>query len=218
MTLLKSLLYTIIFIVFLQVITLWDLLDLVFGDDFKPYNYFAFVNGFLVLIPLMFYIKKTQGFQSLKPAQTSLYFYPVAFILGVGFIFMQMPLNGILNIVLGIDRAIFTSFQWSYNFHLNHLGFFLFTPIAEELFFRQIIQKGLQQRYSGWIAILMSSALFALMHLQLIFPFLGLDLHWHHAYITFFGGLISAYLYQKSNSIGPSIVFHVAWNFSGLIF
>ncbi|PCH99685.1 MAG: hypothetical protein COB81_10510 [Flavobacteriaceae bacterium] len=31
-------------------------------------------------------------------------------------------------------------------------------------------------------------------------------------YIALFGGLISGVLYYKSNSIIPSIIFHVIWN------
>ncbi|KAB1160833.1 CPBP family intramembrane metalloprotease [Tenacibaculum aiptasiae] len=35
---------------------------------------------------------------------------------------------------------------------------------------------------------------------------------WHLFYLTFFGGIISGFLYFKSKSIEPSIVFHVFWN------
>ena len=78
-------------------------------------------------------------------------------------------------------------------------------PIVEELFFRGFLFAGLAQRYSWRRAAVISSALFALIHLQpLAIP------------PIFILGYIFAYLYRRSGSIWPAVVMHVATNALGL--
>ena len=78
-------------------------------------------------------------------------------------------------------------------------------PVVEELFFRGFVYAGLAQRYSWRKAALISSALFALIHLQplAIAPIFVL-------------GYIFAYLYQRSGSIWPAVLMHVSTNALGL--
>lgn len=76
-------------------------------------------------------------------------------------------------------------------------------PIFEELFFRRIIFKSLLKKYSSfWLAILVSSILFSLIHLSFtsILPKLIF-------------GIIAAYIYYKTNNIWYSITFHILSNF-----
>ena len=78
-------------------------------------------------------------------------------------------------------------------------------PVVEELFFRGFLYAGLSQRYSWRRAAVISSALFALIHLQpLAIP------------PIFILGYIFAYLYRRSGSIWPAVVMHVATNSLGL--
>ena len=78
-------------------------------------------------------------------------------------------------------------------------------PVVEELFFRGFLYAGLAQRYSWRRAAVISSALFALIHLQpLAIP------------PIFILGYIFAYLYRRSGSIWPAVVMHVATNALGL--
>ena len=78
-------------------------------------------------------------------------------------------------------------------------------PIVEELFFRGFLYAGLAERYSWRRAAVISSALFALIHLQplAIAP-------------IFILGYIFAYLYRRSGSIWPAVVMHVSTNALGL--
>jgi membrane protease YdiL (CAAX protease family) len=78
-------------------------------------------------------------------------------------------------------------------------------PVVEELFFRGFVFAGLRGRY-GWLkAALASSALFAVIHLQpLAIP------------PVFIMGFIFAILYQRSGSIWPAILMHLATNALGL--
>jgi membrane protease YdiL (CAAX protease family) len=78
-------------------------------------------------------------------------------------------------------------------------------PVVEELFFRGFVYAGLAERYSWRKAAVISSALFALIHLQLtaIVP-------------IFILGYIFAYLYRRSGSIWPAVLMHVSTNALGL--
>ena len=74
-------------------------------------------------------------------------------------------------------------------------------PIIEEIVFRGFIFAGFKQRY-GWLnAALISSGLFAALHLQ---PLAMLPI--------FILGFIFAYLYHQSKSIWPGIILHVSSN------
>jgi len=78
-------------------------------------------------------------------------------------------------------------------------------PVVEEIFFRGFVFAGLCRRYEWQKAAVISSALFALIHLQLtaVIP-------------IFILGYIFAYLYYQSDSIWPAILMHVATNALGL--
>ncbi len=77
-------------------------------------------------------------------------------------------------------------------------------PIVEEVFFRGFLFQGFRQRY-GWItAMLLSSAIFALAHMDLV------------ALIpTFILGIVLAYMYHRSNSVWPGVILHFLVNALG---
>ncbi len=79
-------------------------------------------------------------------------------------------------------------------------------PFVEETFFRGFLFQGFRQRY-GWItAMLLSSAIFAAAHLDLV------------AFIpTFILGNVLAYVYHRSNSVWPGITLHFLVNTFGLL-
>ncbi len=79
-------------------------------------------------------------------------------------------------------------------------------PFVEELFFRGFVFAGFRQRYGWQKAALMSSALFAVGHLQ---PLAIVPL--------FMLGYIFAYLYHRSRSIWPGILMHFLVNLWGII-
>lgn len=78
-------------------------------------------------------------------------------------------------------------------------------PIVEEAFFRGFLFQGFRQKY-GWVrSMLLSSAIFALAHLDpaSLIP-------------TFILGCVLAYVYHRSNSLWPGVVLHFAVNAFGL--
>jgi membrane protease YdiL (CAAX protease family) len=82
----------------------------------------------------------------------------------------------------------------------------VFAPLVEEIFFRGFLFQGFRARY-GWVtALVLSSAIFAVAHLDLVvlIP-------------TFILGCLLAYVYHRSNSIWPGIILHFLVNSFGLL-
>ena len=81
----------------------------------------------------------------------------------------------------------------------------IFAPLVEEIFFRGFLFQGFRQRY-GWVtAMLLSSAIFAVAHLDpvALIP-------------TFVLGCLLAFVFQRSNSLWPGIILHFLVNAFGL--
>jgi hypothetical protein len=78
-------------------------------------------------------------------------------------------------------------------------------PLAEEMFFRGFLFKGFRQKYGWKAALLLSSLIFGLSHLQLaaLIP-------------TFLLGCVLAYVYHRTNSIFPGMILHFMINAFGL--
>ena len=73
----------------------------------------------------------------------------------------------------------------------------IIAPVVEEIFFRGFLFAGLKRRFPWTTAMLISSGLFALLHLSpLAVP------------PIFLLGLVFAYLYQRSGSIWPAVIIH----------
>ncbi|MBS3780210.1 MAG: CPBP family intramembrane metalloprotease [Desulfovermiculus sp.] len=73
----------------------------------------------------------------------------------------------------------------------------IIAPLVEEIFFRGFLFAGLKKRYTWVSAMLISSGLFALLHLSPL-----------AAPLIFLLGLVFAYLYQQSGSIWPAVITH----------
>jgi len=74
-------------------------------------------------------------------------------------------------------------------------------PVVEEIFFRGFLFQGFRQKY-GWLtAMLLSSVIFGAAHLDPV-----------SLIPTFVLGCVLAYVYHRSNSVWPGIIFHAAIN------
>lgn len=79
-------------------------------------------------------------------------------------------------------------------------------PIGEELFFRGLLFGGLRRSLPFWVAALISSAVFALVHVYLLLmPLL------------FLVGFGLAYIYERNGSLVTSIAAHAAFNLVGYL-
>lgn len=74
-------------------------------------------------------------------------------------------------------------------------------PAVEELFYRGLLLRALQRRFGTPAAVLVSSAVFAAVHRELL-PLPGL----------FVFGVLAAVLTVRSGRLGPAWVMHVAFN------
>jgi len=74
-------------------------------------------------------------------------------------------------------------------------------PILEEMFFRGIVLNGLLKNYSSQTAIVISAAIFGVIHLN---PWQAIP--------AFLGGLLMGWMYWKTNSIIPGMVLHFVNN------
>lgn len=214
-TLLKAITGTLLYIVLLEVVWLWSFIPEYFGITWS-YPMLTAIDAALLCGFVLLFARYRLGKASPVFQRTDAAWYPLALIVGASFIFVQAPLNWIYNACAGTDYGIDFSFDgsqlWEFS-QVDVLASVLFIPVAEELFFRRILQDRLQRQFHPLAAIAIAAALFATIHL----PYEGIIMtDWtfdpHHAYIVFFGGLISGVLYQQSQSILPCIAMHSAWN------
>lgn len=79
----------------------------------------------------------------------------------------------------------------------------IFAPLFEEIIFRGFLFSALRNRMAPWIAALLSSLLFASLH---NYSYIGLvDI------LAF--GMIMCWIYQKTGTLWPGILFHAIMNF-----
>jgi len=111
--------------------------------------------------------------------------------------------------------AITISNRWQY-FPIAALGFSVVSPFTEEFFFRGVLLKAFELKYSATVANLIQSFLFSFIHLAyfwlttfdlrlIIFVPLGM-----------IGGLLFGWLVQKTDSIYTSIILHIVYNLSAI--
>ena len=74
-------------------------------------------------------------------------------------------------------------------------------PIQEELMYRGLIYKNIEQRYNHIKAAVISSTVFAVMHMNL-----------SQGIYAFLMGLVMAFIYQKTKNIYACITFHCSAN------
>ena len=127
--------------------------------------------------------------------------------LGCGLVILIYPiiiLHNLALVELGIETQgdSITALYQQMNAPLAFLvAGVLLAPIAEEIFFRGFLFTGLRQRYGVIKALLLSSAIFAGFHFQLvaIIP-------------TFLMGCVLAYARHRTGSIWPGIILHFSIN------
>lgn len=223
MTIQKAIISTALFFLFISIIDFWTLLDLVIDISLLTTVYYRLVNGIIEVTLVAWFLYKVYGVEGIIPRKTALYYYLVAFVVGGCYTLIQTPLNFLYNLALNTDYKVIYQLDLPKFLTTKSIAIILLGPIAEELFFRHHIQKRLQNNYKPYVAIGLSSLLFALIHLNYKAILYNAILHNkfvfepHHAYITLFGGLLTGLLYYKSKSIGPPIIFHIMWNLISIL-
>jgi membrane protease YdiL (CAAX protease family) len=106
-------------------------------------------------------------------------------------VFILAPFNLSIqgDLLTRLAQSPWSGFLW--------VGGAIIAPFVEEIFFRGFIFAGLRQVYGWQKSAIISSALFALVHLQ-----------WTAIPPIFVLGYIFAYLYNRSRSLWPAILMH----------
>jgi membrane protease YdiL (CAAX protease family) len=214
MHIIKPIIYTTLYIIFIELIGAWVYIADYFEADFLIYDYYYFINGLIMATSLIIFTFLANKRKLKLPQSTSSKWYTLAILVGLLYVFVQTPLNWVFNLGSGENYDIIYDFDGFGNFtSINIISSVLLIPITEELFFREFLQKHLQKHTRVFVAIGLTSILFASIHLPYENLILGYPtFSFHHAYIALFGGLILGFVYFKSKSIGPPIVLHMLWN------
>lgn len=80
-------------------------------------------------------------------------------------------------------------------------------PFVEEILFRGLILRGFLNNYSVIKSIVLSAFLFALFHMN-IYQFVS----------AFIGGCLLGWLYVKTHSLWPCVVYHAMFNITSYVF
>ena len=216
---LKYFLYTLLYIVLMELSAVWTLVLEYFNVEY--YEFYGLIQGFIQLLIIIgfIYLWHRESIKALIKRPKAKWII-IALFFGFLFTFIQSPLNLIYNFIMGTEYKILYDFNGFDKFKsLNIISIILLIPLGEELFFRGFIQRKLQLDFKPATAILLASFMFALIHapyLNILYIFLesgnSFMEDWHLFYLTFFGGVISGILFFKSKSLIPSIIFHILWN------
>ena len=213
MNLVRAFVLTLGYILIIELVAFWIWVAEYFNIEY--YNSYLLIQGifqFIVILLILKVLKSETISEQFR--KTDFKWYLAAFIIGSTYVYVQLPLKLFYNLLFKTNYYITYDFNGLTNFwSASILSTVFFIPISEELFFRGFIQQQLQGRMKGFQAIIISSLMFGLIHL-LVFRItpIGLGFNWHLFYLTFVGGLIAGYLFYKSKSIVPPIIFHICWN------
>ena len=214
MSVIKAGIATILYVLFFELVSTWAIIPELLGHT-GHFEYYMLIQSSIqaILLALIVYVfLKTPIPTFLEKGIMK--WYLIAVISGIAFVFLQTPLNWIYFGLFNEEHTLvydFDGFRTLTN--VDILAYVVLIPLSEEIFFREIIQKRILKNGSVFVAILLSALLFASIHA----PYEYLFFHnfapsLHNSFIAFFGGLMSAYLYQRSGSLGPALVSHCTWN------
>lgn len=134
----------------------------------------------------------------------------------IGLIFGAVSMTFVFVFLLNTSNITLTNPLTNPNFTLSmftEMILFIFVGINEEMFARGYCMSVLNQTGNKWVVILVSSAIFALMHSGN--PHMG----WLSYLNLFLVGLLFAYMFVKSKNLWLSIGYHITWNyFEGTVF
>jgi membrane protease YdiL (CAAX protease family) len=198
----------------LGLFAIWLLVSLGFGVAKEHFGWQFDIGLFLVLWELVLILpawwltirKHKVGWEFLGMRKFDL----STLAIGCGLMVLTYLFNMIYNLSL-MFKGVQSQFEVSDIFGAGMSPWLIFlagivvAPLVEEIFFRGFLFTGLREKY-GWIAAaLISSGFFAAVHLQpIVMP------------PIFLLGMIFAYLYQRTGSIWPAVIMHVATNTLGL--
>jgi len=175
------------------------------------------IIGYLILIPLTLLFLYIDG--NLERTREMLRFGSAkrVLILCLGIPLVIIIIDFILVMIYGViwfgifgepstNTDLGTSWESSnIEIAIMFLSVAIVTPIVEELMFRGYILDAISRKHSDWTAIIWSSILFGLVHID---PFVIGQ--------AFMGGILYGWIRMRTGSLLPSIAGHVMWNMLAL--
>lgn len=168
----------------------------------------AIEGGALLLSIYIFGIRrKNLSWRDLGLNPTSSKWILIAILLVILFIPIIAAIAILIQYILGLpienpqlDFLLPDQFSWTGALGMLVLGGII-VPFAEELFFRGVLYQWLRDKAGIWIGILGSSMVFGLLHGDLSV-----------AGATFVMGIVLAWIFERSNSLWPSVTIHIVNN------
>ncbi|WP_164852344.1 CPBP family intramembrane glutamic endopeptidase [Rheinheimera riviphila] len=187
--------------------------------------------GFLVMAVLPWILLTATGRRQIglrRPNNASFYVVgactgvlaaTVCFLIGMS-LFGNSPENWFVSIANGYRQTFdTTSFGLWQLYLIFTLPAIIFSPVGEEIFFRGLLQRALEQQFSTWQSTIAEAGLFAIVHLchhGLVLSATGFELYPASAAIwvilMFVTALLFAWLRKASDSLAPAILSHIFFN------
>ena len=157
----------------------------------------------VIWIPALFYFVETKQ----NPIETCRFrkIRPATVFMTVLFTMLCGPLTTVANAIsmLFVENTVLSisGNVLEMPFPVMFLLMAVYGPLVEEVGFRGIIHQGFRSRGNVWKAILLSSFLFAIMHMNV-----------NQAAYAFVLGIMMALLMEATDSIWPSFIMHMCIN------
>ena len=123
----------------------------------------------------------------------------------VGFIFMVLVVSTI--VAMGYATVMWKGFSVEKQFSVFMM--FLAVAVGEEMIFRGVIFRWIDERWNTWVALLISAILFGWMHISN-----DNATWWSSLAIAVEAGLLLGAVYKWSGSLWVPIGIHWAWNYT----
>ena len=123
----------------------------------------------------------------------------------VGFIFMVL----VVSTIVAMGDATVTWRGFSVEKQFSVFMMFLAVAVGEEMIFRGVIFRWIDERWNTWVALLISAILFGWMHISN-----DNATWWSSLAIAVEAGLLLGAAYKWSGSLWVPICIHWAWNYT----
>ena len=128
---------------------------------------------------------------------------PLIIIAQIGLLIgITVPILGLVLELIPVPEALAKAFEFEINIS-TFLLIVIAAPVLEEFIFRAVMLNGLLKKYSPVKAILISSILFAFVHLN----------PWQF-FSALFIGIFIGWIYHKTKSLSLAIIIHAVNNFT----
>ena len=101
---------------------------------------------------------------------------------------------------------------------VSFIGFpvLVLSPIGEEIYFRGFLYEYFLDKLGKFSGLILQAAIFSIAHVTQLSHVQSTDLRFFVS--TFATGIVLGLLYRISNSLYPSIVFHLLYNYAAMIY